>query len=387
MSDFVETLWQEFGAESDEHLAVLEPLLVRLGTAERESGDVARVFRGFHSLKGLSRAMSLHGMEAVAHRTENLLGLMRDGGVPMTEAMLDGLLEAVDCLKGLRDTAIRSRADSEPPPALLQRLDALFEAAGGSEAVAEPAPAEAAPSAGLGDDEMLGLFAELMQARLPELARAFEADEGGRTDLIDTLDSMQHAAEVMDFDQVAETVGGLKEFLTAQSLPLGDDARREAIERIAQVALQARLLNEVVGGDAGAAALTAALGGVLVEDRGRTLVALAQALGVLERASGAGEPVALRRIAADVAGLGHAAGSILQCLAVEQAARVEEDARLRELYPLPEDDEELDYGTETTTAGEELASDEPAEDDGGEVQASEIPEASSDDGTSEDPVR
>jgi N utilization substance protein A len=74
-------------------------------------------------------------------------------------------------------------------------------------------------------------------------------------------------------------------------------------------------------------------------------------------------------------------------LAVEQAARAEEDARLRELYPLPEDDEELDYGTETTTAGEELASDEPAEDDGAEVQASEIPEASSDDGTSEDPVR
>jgi N utilization substance protein A len=77
-------------------------------------------------------------------------------------------------------------------------------------------------------------------------------------------------------------------------------------------------------------------------------------------------------------------------LAVEQAARAEEDARLRELYPLPEDNEELDYGAETT-AGEELASDEPAEDaaeDGGaEVQASEVPEASSDDGTSEGPVR
>jgi N utilization substance protein A len=77
-------------------------------------------------------------------------------------------------------------------------------------------------------------------------------------------------------------------------------------------------------------------------------------------------------------------------LAVEQAARAEEDARLRELYPLPEDNEELDYGAETTAA-EELASDEPAEDaaedDGAEVQASEVPEASSDDGTGEDPVR
>ncbi|CAN5160475.1 hypothetical protein BH10PSE6_BH10PSE6_48170 [soil metagenome] len=310
MNDFFETLWQEFGAESDEHLTVLEPLLVRLGSAEGEANDVARVFRGFHSLKGLSRAMSLHGMEAVAHRTENLLGLVRDGGAPMTEEMLDGLLEAVDCLKSQREAAIRSRADSEAPAVLLQRLDALFEAAGGSEAAAESAPVAAAQPSGFGDDEMLGIFAELLQARLPELARAFDADEGGRADLVDTLDSLQHAAEVMEFDQVAETVGGLKEFLTAQSLPLDTAARGEAIDRIAQVALQARLLNEVVGGDAGAAGLSEALAGVLVEDRTRALEGLAKALGALDAS------------AAEAARLAHAGGSILQCLAVEQAAEL-----------------------------------------------------------------
>lgn len=323
MTDFVETLWQEFGAESDEHLTMLEPLLVRLGTAEGEVGDVARVFRAFHSLKGLSRAMSLHGMEAVAHRTENLLGLVRDGGAPMTEAMLDGLLEAVDCLKSQRDAAIRARADSEAPPALLQRLDALFEGAGGSEVAAEPAAAqEAPPPSGLGDDEMLGIFAELLQARLPELTRAFDADEAGRTDLVDTLDSLQHAAEVMEFDQVAETVGGLKEFLAAQALPLDASARAEATDRIAQVALQARLLNEVVGGDAGAAGLSEALAGVLVEDRRRALDGLAAALGALERSARERSTESYRPGAADAARLAHAAGSILQCLAVEQAAEL-----------------------------------------------------------------
>jgi N utilization substance protein A len=77
-------------------------------------------------------------------------------------------------------------------------------------------------------------------------------------------------------------------------------------------------------------------------------------------------------------------------LAVEQAARAEEDARLRELYPLPEDDEELDYGADIpadVTVGEELGGDEPAEANGADAQASEVPEASSDEGTSEDPVR
>jgi two-component system chemotaxis sensor kinase CheA len=322
MTDFVETLWQEFGAESDEHLAVLEPLLVRLGTAEGEVDDVARAFRGFHSLKGLSRAMSLHGMEAVAHRTENLLGLVRDAGAAMTEPMLDGLLEAVDCLKGQRDAAIRSRADSEAPAALLQRLDALFEAAGGSEAAAEPAQLQAAQPSGLGDDEMLGIFAELLQSRLPELARAFDADEGGRNDLVDTLDSLQHAAEVMEFDQVGETVGGLKEFLSAQSLPLDPAARVEATDRIAQVALQARLLNEVVGGDAGAAGLSEALAGVLGEDRRRALVDLASALGALERSIRDRDPGGFGPAITGASALAHAAGSILQCLAAEQAAEL-----------------------------------------------------------------
>lgn len=324
MSDFVETLWQEFGAESDEHLSVLEPLLVRLGTAEGEAGDVARVFRGFHSLKGLSRAMSLHGMEAVAHRTENLLGLVRDGGAPMTESMLDGLLEAVDCLKNQRDQAIRTRTDSEAPPALLQRLDALFEAAGGSEATTAPEPADAAPfeSTGLGssDNEMLGLFAELLQSRLPELARAFDADEAGRADLVDTLDALQHAAEVMEFDQVVETVGGLKDFLASRPLPLDPAARRETVERVAQLALQARLLNDVLGADAGGTALAEAMAGVLVEDRALTLAALAQALGALERA--AGDPEGWTTAARGSAELARSAGAILQCLGIEQAAEL-----------------------------------------------------------------
>jgi N utilization substance protein A len=73
-------------------------------------------------------------------------------------------------------------------------------------------------------------------------------------------------------------------------------------------------------------------------------------------------------------------------LAVEQATRAEEDARLRELYPLPEDEEELDYGSETA-AGEELGLGEPAVDHDAAAEASESPEASSADGTSEDPAR
>jgi chemotaxis protein histidine kinase CheA len=321
MNEFVQTLWQEFAAESDEHLSMLEPLLVRLGSAEGEAGDVARLFRGFHSLKGLARAMALYGMEAVAHRAENLLGLVRDSGVVMTEPMLDGLLEAVDSLKGLRDAAVESRTDAAAPAALLQKLDAQFEAAGGTEAAPVELPQAVGGSAELNEDgEMLDLFIELLQTRLPELARAFDADEATRRDLLDTLDALEHAAGVMQFEQVAETLRELNTFLAAQVLPLDPTARGQAADRIAQVMLQARLLSEVTGGDAGAEALTQALAGVLTDDRMRTLGGLALALGQLEGAARDGQPADRQRLASSTAALAHTAQSILQCLSVLQAA-------------------------------------------------------------------
>jgi two-component system chemotaxis sensor kinase CheA len=323
MNEFVQTLWQEFAAESDEHLAALEPLLVRLGSAEGEAGDVARLFRGFHSLKGLARAMALYGMEAVAHRAENLLGLVRDSGVVMSESMLDGLLEAVDSLKGLREAAVENRTDAAAPAALLQKLDALFEAAGGREAAPVELPPAGAGTTELNEDaEMLDLFVELLQTRLPELARAFDADEAMRSDLIDTLDALENAAGVMQFEQVAETLRDLGGFLAAQQLPLDPAARGQAVDRIAQVALQARLLSEVTGGDAGAQALTEALAGVLTDDRMRTLSALASALGELEGQAQDGQALRLQRAAANAAALAHTAQSILQCLAVTRAAEL-----------------------------------------------------------------
>jgi two-component system chemotaxis sensor kinase CheA len=316
MNELAQTLWQEFATESDEHLVLLEPLLVRLGSAEAEADDVARLFRGFHSLKGLARAMALYGMEATAHRSENLLGLMRDGGVTLTEPMLDVLLEAVDCLKGLRDTAVESREDATAPVALLEKLDALFDAAGGMTAKPVSQPAASGGPSELSDDrEMLDLFIELLQTRLPELARSFDTDEAGRSDLIDTLDTLENAAGVMQFEQFAETLHDLSGFLAALTLPLAPIVRWQAADHIAQVVLQARLLSEVAEGDTGANDLTRALSEMLPDDRAGALAALAVALAALEGAARDGQSAAIQRTAADAAALAHTAQSISQCLA------------------------------------------------------------------------
>jgi two-component system chemotaxis sensor kinase CheA len=325
MTGLAETLWQEFAAETDEHLQGLEPLLVRLGSAEAEPDDVARLFRSFHSLKGLARAMAFYGMEAVAHRAENLLGLVRDGGVAITEAMLDGLLEAVDSLRGLRETAVAERRDAAAPAALLQHLDTLFKAAGGSEARPQSLLPQAAP-AGSGelsdDDEMLGLFVELLQTRLPELASAFAAEDATRVDLVDTLESLEHAAGVMQFEQFAETLHDLREFLAAQRFPLDPSARREATGRIAQVQLQARLLGEVAGGDTGANGLAAALVDALTADRAATLAELAAVLERFELDAVLDDAGRVRQEASNAVSASRAGQAILQCLDVPRAVDI-----------------------------------------------------------------
>jgi chemotaxis protein histidine kinase CheA len=325
MSDLAQTLWQEFAVETDEHLAVLEPLLVRLGSGEGEASDVARLFRGFHSLKGVARAMGLYGMEAVAHRSENLLGLVRDNGVAMTEPMLDGLLESVDYLRTLRDAAVQTRADSAAPPALLHKLDTMFEAAGGREA--RPLEGATSPTADTGgelseDSEMLQLFLELMQTRLVELARAFEADEAARADLVDTLETLQNAAGVMQFEQVAETLQELGAFLMAQHLPLDAEARVGAAERIAQIVTQAQLLGEVAGGDAGAQSLTEALRSALIPDQARALAGLAGSLGTLGAAARSGSIDEVYPAADSAAGLARRAHLVANCLAAAREAEL-----------------------------------------------------------------
>src|SRR5271163_1444416 len=109
--DFVETLWREFGIETDEHLGAIETLLLRADHEIFGPPEIAALFRAFHSLKGVSRAMDIRGMKAVAHVAESLLGLVRDGRLALNGALASLLLPAVDTLRQQRQGSIATRAD------------------------------------------------------------------------------------------------------------------------------------------------------------------------------------------------------------------------------------------------------------------------------------
>src|SRR5579863_8751860 len=178
MDTFADTLWHEFAVETEEHLQAIEPLLSRPDPQRSDTADIAQLFRSFHSVKGLARALDMLGMEGVAHHAENLLGLIRDGRMALSPDLADLLLQSVDALKRMRDEVAEQRRDVVPDPALIARLAAAFTAAGGAieAATAEPSGAAAGDGAPLHEDpEMLAIFVEMVKARGPELCGALAA--------------------------------------------------------------------------------------------------------------------------------------------------------------------------------------------------------------------
>jgi len=146
--DFIETIWAQYAVETEEHIEGIEALLVRADGGELSAEEISSLFRAFHSLKGLSRVMELGALESVAHRAEDLLGLVREGVTGLDKANVDLLLRSLDAIKGLRDIAVAERSDGQKPDALCKELEAAFKKAndsGGAEEP-EPAPVSAAPN-------------------------------------------------------------------------------------------------------------------------------------------------------------------------------------------------------------------------------------------------
>jgi two-component system chemotaxis sensor kinase CheA len=91
-------LLDDFFAEADEHLLRIRVGLERLessvGKPQPDLAIVKELFGQFHSLKGICALIGLGPAEAVAHRTEDCLRLMRDGQSQLSARGLEVLTAA-----------------------------------------------------------------------------------------------------------------------------------------------------------------------------------------------------------------------------------------------------------------------------------------------------
>ncbi len=145
--DFLETIWAQYAVETEEHIESIESLLVKADGETLNAEEISGLFRAFHSLKGLSRVMELGALEAVTHRSEDLLGLVREGQATLDKSTVDLLLRALDAIKILRDKAVSERADGDKPEDLVKELEAAYQRVQGGAGAPEPAPAAAPATA------------------------------------------------------------------------------------------------------------------------------------------------------------------------------------------------------------------------------------------------
>jgi len=235
MSDYIETLWAQFVIESEEHLDLIEPLLLEAEHNTLTRDDLDKLFRSFHSIKGLAKAMDLLGMESVAHRAEDILGLVRDEVIAIDAELADALLLSTDELRQHLQVAESTRQDRAPEDELISRLKSIFKSAtevpgkdsannsavasehlesSGYDALASESESDQLcptkrDSSGLhSDPDMVAFFAELLQSMLPKftglLDPGFTIDSGFTEEIKADLETLIHASSTMDLSQLAD---------------------------------------------------------------------------------------------------------------------------------------------------------------------------------------
>ncbi|PCJ39359.1 MAG: hypothetical protein COA99_10460 [Moraxellaceae bacterium] len=282
MSDYIETLWAQFFIESEEHFDLIEPILVEAEFNVPQREDIDQLFRSFHSIKGLSKAMDLLGMETLSHHAEDLLGLVRDGVIAMDSALADALLTAVDALKHHLQFAAETRTDQPPAEELILRLEKMFSSANGavekatveddiiddqtrlsdSADSADPAEPDQNCSGVHSDPEMLKFYAELLSSELPKLTglltEEFDAESVATTDLLGDIETLVHATTTMEFTQLAESFSSIVDLLTNKE-SITESIHEKFVTQLMNIVELARIVEQEVKQECGISPLVAKL--------------------------------------------------------------------------------------------------------------------------------
>lgn len=246
--DFINAIWEQFGIETEEHLETIEQRLLQAEQGQTPtSDDISSLFRAFHSIKGLAKAMDLAALEQLSHRAEDLLGLVREGTTQLTPALAGLLLTTNDHLRQLAQHASASRENGELPGTLLAQLEHACQLAARGQpidesqlstleataaAIVSPPPAAAPPShrekVQLHDDpDMLSFFMDILREEMnslaelsKHLAQNIPLSNEQRQRLQHTCESLHHACTVMEFENMAQHAGALADMLLVQDAPL-----------------------------------------------------------------------------------------------------------------------------------------------------------------------
>lgn len=102
-----------FRIESEEHLKNLNKGLLSLEEKPGSKELLDELFRTAHSIKGAARMMGFGKIESVAHKIEDIFGLIRKGSIKLTPSDFDGIYEGVDVISRIIETISQEGSDQD----------------------------------------------------------------------------------------------------------------------------------------------------------------------------------------------------------------------------------------------------------------------------------
>lgn len=107
----MDDLLRDFLTESTENLSRLDQEIVQLEQAPEDLELLKSIFRTIHTIKGTCGFLDLARLETVAHAAENVLGLLRDGALVASPAVISDVLRAIDVIKTILDGLEQNQAE------------------------------------------------------------------------------------------------------------------------------------------------------------------------------------------------------------------------------------------------------------------------------------
>lgn len=120
----MEELIVEFLTETNESIGELDTALVQLEQNPDNKDLLSKIFRVMHTIKGTSGFLNLPRLGKVAHKSEDLLGLFRDGKLQANSSYISLILESLDCIKVILTSLEATGKEAEGDDSdLIRRLE------------------------------------------------------------------------------------------------------------------------------------------------------------------------------------------------------------------------------------------------------------------------
>src|SRR3989338_767466 len=135
-----------FLQEAEEHLKGISEELLKLENEPHALSGIDNLFRHFHSIKGMAASMGYEAMAGFSHQLEDLLDAVRKKKIPLSEEIIDVILNGTDILQTFTGLIAEDKPlDIDTSPILLRIKNILTEEKPHSESALSP-PVAASPS-------------------------------------------------------------------------------------------------------------------------------------------------------------------------------------------------------------------------------------------------